>query len=148
MNFRTGFVFMLCVALASVTLSGCGSNKKKRTAFPIKGTVTVDGAPVPMIQVNFVSQEFMEAKVYEPLATGYTDDQGAVSITTNKYNDGIPAGEYTLTFVFGEMNLLAGRYEGQDKFKGKYSNAAKSTFKLTVGPNESNDFGAVNLTTK
>ncbi len=62
MNFRTGFVFFLCVALASVTLSGCGSNKKKANGVSCQGNSDRDGTRShDSSQLHF--QEFMDAKV-------------------------------------------------------------------------------------
>lgn len=134
----------ICCVLG--TLVGC-NGKKGPAVYPLKGTVIVDGKPTPMIEVSFISKLRTDNLNFEADIKGYTDDQGAVSVVTEG-GMGIPAGEYTLTFIYADMNLLSGRYEGKDRFNGKYSDGSKSTFKIKVGPSESNDIGTINLSTK
>lgn len=136
---------LLVLALSSGLL-GCGGSSGS-PVHPIKGTITVDGSPVEGIQVRFTSKEYLDEGIKDYINESYTDAQGNLQITTHKLGDGLRAGEYSLTFAYGTMNMLSRQYDG-DKFKGKYADPAKSTIKLKVGPGEQNDFGTVNLTTK
>ena len=69
-------------------------------------------------------------------------------ISTYNAGDGVPPGEYTLTFAWQEFNLLSRQYSGPDKLKQRYSDPANSTFKITVKEGEELDMGIIALTTK
>jgi hypothetical protein len=75
-----------------------------------------------------------------------TDTEGTFSLSTYETGDGVPAGEYKLTFVWGQISLLNGQYSG-DKFNGKYADAAKSEISLTIASgDETHDLGVIELT--
>ena len=77
--------------------------------------------------------------------TVFTNDDGRFAMTTYVKDDGLPSGNYTLTFSWLEMGMTA-----KDKFKGKFSSARKSTNKFTVkeGTEEKLDLGTIELKTK
>lgn len=129
-------------------LAGCGDGPKggpRITTYPIEGVVTVDGVPTEQIQV--ICHPVGESKVPTGSAA-YTDAEGKFSIGTYESGDGAPAGEYKLTFMWGKINLMTGRYEGPDKLNGRYSDVEKSTFEVTVKENEKVPVIAAPLTTE
>ena len=78
--------------LLSATALGCSSSEPSRYA--ATGTVTMDGAPAPLVVVKF-----------HPVATdslaggsGPTDPTGKFTIGENGKNTGFPSGEYKVTF--------------------------------------------------
>jgi hypothetical protein len=81
-------------------------------------------------------------------STSITAGDGAFSLSTYESGDGVPPGDYTLTFVWGEMNLMNGQYAG-DKLEGKYADAATSAIALTVTAGaEPQDLGTIELSTQ
>jgi hypothetical protein len=136
------------ILLSSLFFAGCGGTTGPQggprvETTTVKGVVKVDGALVPFLRVTAVSADGAGAVPMEPSAL--TDTEGAFSLSTYESGDGVPAGEYKLTFVWGQINLMNGQYSG-DKFKGKYADAAKSEISLTIANgDESRDLGVIEL---
>jgi len=112
----------------------------------VKGTVIVDGAPAGSLQVAAVPKGGAGAVPMN--STALTAGNGTFSLSTYESGDGVPPGDYTLTFVWGEMNLMNGQYSG-DKLEGKYADAAKSEVTLTITAGvEPKDLGTIELSTQ
>ncbi|MEZ6131614.1 MAG: hypothetical protein R3C59_23330 [Planctomycetaceae bacterium] len=127
--------------------SGCGKPPKggpREATYPITGVVTVDGNPETQVQVT--CHPVSESKLSAP-SVAYTNADGEFSIGTYEAGDGAPAGDYKLTFRWGQINLMTGRYDG-DKFKGKYAKVESSEFPVTVTEGQECDLGPIALTTK
>jgi hypothetical protein len=140
------------VLIASAT--GCGREKstfERDKVTRVTGTVHIDGKPESMVgvrlnRVNGPDEAAGTSKMLTP--SGMTDTEGKFVIGTydkGPEGDGAPDGEYTVTFQWGQINMLGGRYEG-DKFAGKYADPAKSEVKVTVS-GEPVDLGTIELTT-
>ena len=85
------------------------------------------------------------------ISSTLTGEDGKFEISTYKSGDGVPAGDYTLAFMWGKLNLIAGSYGGPDKLNGRYSDPKTSEFKFTVATGEDAaaiDLGTIELTTK
>lgn len=143
-SFRT---FLL---VASLTMVGCGptgpQGGPRVETVVVQGTVMVDGAPAGFLQITAVPKGGVGAVPMN--STALTAGDGSFSMSTYESGDGVPAGDYSLTFVWGEMNLMNGQYAG-DKLNGKYSDAATSavTFTITAGA-EPKDLGTIELSTQ
>lgn len=137
------------VLLSLVMFAGCGRSEltdpNELPTFPVTGKVMVDGKPVAMIRVVAHDAAEPPRPFNEP--KGFTKDDGSFSLTTFRDGDGVPAGEYNLTFQYGTMAMVMGRQYQGDKFKGKYMKAAESKFKLTVTEGQPTDLGTIELTT-
>lgn len=108
--------FMLLLATIAV---GCGKESGP-SCYPVRGTVTFDGKPVPEAQIVFHPQGNWPAGVPRPIAQA--DEQGQFVMTTWQTGDGAPAGVYTVTVELREprqrgeetvrdgRNLLPARY--------------------------------------
>lgn len=66
--------------------------------------------------------------------------------------EGLPPGEYHLTFTWPEMNnkmVIARKAPGEekrlDRFKGKYSTVSKQSPRIKVEDGKKNDFGKIDL---
>lgn len=101
---------------------------------PVQGEVTLDGQPLAGAQVMFVPTTGRPA-------TGKTDAHGKFRLTTNHANDGVAAGEYTVTVTANKVEYQAkpGSEEGfVEKLiwlaPEKYSRPAESGLKQTVSP--------------
>lgn len=116
---------------------------------PVTGKVLVDGSTVELprqvlIRAHVVGGESPTST--EPAA--YANPDGTFAFSTYEAGDGVPAGEYKLTFQLGHRNLMRARFEGDD-FKGRYSDPDKSEHTLSVGEDaEPIDLGTIELSTK
>ncbi len=137
-------VLLLFLSLAA---TGCRESRNEKQVFPLKGTVLVDGAAVEGIQITLHDKAGLD-KAMPTFPQGVTDAQGNVVISTYAENDGAPQGEYAVTYVWKEFNVLSRSYSGNDKLNKKYSEPATTPFKVTIGPGQPNDLGTVELTTK
>ncbi len=133
-------IALVCV-LTPLLLSGCGGEGKDDTskerlesmsgtplkeATPVGGVVTVDGAP--SADVYIYAHANGEG---DPVSTATTDKDGKFFFTTNVGGDGLPAGEYSLTFRMMK-DIPKNKDTAPDLFKGKYKSPKKSENKLTV----------------
>lgn len=131
-------------ALALVAGS-CSSGPTQKPTFPVTGVVLVDGKPAADLQVTLHNVQGMDSEAPTHTA-GRTDQDGKFAVSTYSDGDGAPAGEYTLTFVWNQLNRMSMSYEG-DKLKGKYEDPQGSQFKVTVKPGKPVDMGRIELST-
>lgn len=133
----------LCLCLV---VAGCGrKGPPRKETFPVKGTLLIDGKPVGNVAVRCVSVQKLDATT--PPSSTFTRDDGTFEISTYEKSDGVPEGEYVLTFQWGEHNLITRAYVG-DKLGGRYADAKKSTIRFKVEKGKPVDLGKVELTTK
>ena len=139
---RLCFCGLFCFVTAMI---GCGTGQKggeREPTFPILGIVEIDGQPEQQVKVLCHAVEGGKAP-----GSAYTDADGKFSIGTYEAADGVPAGRYNLTFTWGQINLMTGRYEG-DKLNERYSDPEESEITVTVIGGEENELVRVSLTTK
>ena len=128
---------------------GCGgSDANRKATFPIKGKLTVDGkAPGSGVQIECHPVAGIDTK-NPTVSRAECDAEGNFTISTYTSGDGVPAGDYVLTFVWQEFNLMSRNYGGPDKLNGRYADPAKSTTRITVTSEGETDLGELALTTK
>lgn len=134
---------------------GCGdkgeSDFVRDPVTKVKGRLLIDGKAEPMVtvQLNRVGGPDEKAGTSKLLTvSGFTDPEGNFNIGTYDRGpdaDGAPDGEYTVTFLWGQIGLMSGRYEG-DKFEGKYADPEKSKWPVTVA-GAPVDMGTIELST-
>src|SRR5262245_27878190 len=73
--------------------AGCGGGG----LVTVKGTVTLDGQPVPHAAVTFIPKEGKGQQ-----ASGVTDASGAFRLETSKPGDGVMPGEYRVIVQYRE----------------------------------------------
>ncbi len=140
-------------ALMLVTVTGCGGREEpyRKETYPVVGTVTVDGeVPKPPVKVHCVNVQGMD-KEHPTISSALTGDDGRFEIATYEQGDGVPEGDYVLTFEWGDMNMISMRYGGPDKLKGRYSNPETSEHRFSVKAGEHAgpiDLGTIALTTE
>jgi hypothetical protein len=118
-----------------------------KETFPVTGTVLVDGAPASQLQVILHDVKGLDT-ANPSLSSTFTDDAGAFSMTTYQFGDGVPAGEYKMTFLWGQLNTVSMQYGGPDRLNGKYEDPDKSEFTVKVEPGKPANLGTIQLTTK
>lgn len=119
----------------------------RKETVPVKGEVYVDGNPASNLQVTLHDVKGMDTQ-HPTFSTAMTDDKGKFVVSTYNQGDGVPEGEYTITFMWGQLNLLSMQYGGPDKLKGRYSDPKKSQFRCKVEKGKPTDLGKIELTTK
>lgn len=134
------------IAVATLTLSGCGGDSSRKGTFPVTGTVMVDGSPADNLAVTATPISGMD-KEAPTVTSAFTDAQGKFTFSTYETGDGIPSGQYALTFRWGQLNMLTMNYDG-DKLNGRYNDPAKSEFKIEVGDGQPLDVGTFELKSK
>lgn len=139
----------VCVSLIMLMLTaGCAEKPYRKPTFPVIGKVVVDGAaPGSEIQIGCHPTGPMDTD-HPTFSQSATDADGNFSISTYISGDGVPAGEYTLTFSWQEFNVISRNYSGPDKLNGRYSDPAKSEIKITVAEGKQLDLKTIELTTK
>lgn len=138
---------LLAAALA-IAASGCGpQGEVRKETYPVTGIVMVDGAPAAEVQVVLTDVKGID-KNSPTLSQTFTDKEGKFAVSTYEQGDGVPEGEYVVSFAWREINAFSMQYSGPDKLKEKYSNPASSTFKIKVEKGKPADMGRIELTTK
>lgn len=142
---------MRCAAVA-VTLfvlfcscSEQGENRKE--TFPLTGEVYVDGSPAARLQVTCHDVNGLD-KEQPTMSSAFTNEEGKFEISTYASADGVPEGEYVLTFVWGKMNMVSMSYGGPDQLDGRYDDPESSEHPATVEKGKPTDLGRIELTTK
>ena len=132
------FAFLFC---------SCSSDTNRKETFPVTGEVYVDGQPADSLAVRCINANGLDQE-QPTISSAFTDEEGKFEISTYESADGVPEGEYILTFEWGKWNVVSGSYGGPDKLKKKYLDAEKSEHKFTVVAGEAKDLGRIELTTK
>ena len=144
-----------CVCLGLVAIAvGCGGGaltkddlKKMaggtlKEVVPASGKVTVDGQPIEGLYIDAYSAAGGAA----PFKSVRTDKDGKYCWSTHLNCDGMEPGDYKICFKYiPKMNRKG---EGDDQFKGRYADPAKSEFKLTLEKGSPQKDVNYDLTTK
>jgi hypothetical protein len=148
MHARCGlWIIPVCLLILA---TGCREEAKpfQKVVVPVKGKVTVDGkAPTSPIKidVHYLGAPDME---HPTASSGLTGEGGEFSLSTYDSGDGVPVGEYALTYFWGDFNLVSMNYGGKDKLNRRYSKAADSVSKFKAEEGKPIDLGVVELKTK
>jgi hypothetical protein len=109
--------------------------------------VYVDGQPADGLAVTCHSVAGLD-KESPTLSSAFTGKDGKFEISTYESADGVPAGDYVLTFVWGKWNTISMTYGGPDKLNDRYKDPKTSEFKVSVQQGKPTDLGRIELTTK
>lgn len=136
------------VATCCLLLCSCGKkDESRKETYPVSGVVTVDGQAVDALAVRCTDVNGLD-KENPTISSAFTDEEGKFEISTYESADGMPAGEYVLTFMWGEWNMISGSYGGPDQLKDRYADPKTSEVKFTVKEGEPTELGTIELTTK
>ena len=138
---------VLLVVLCLLLCSCSGGDANRKETFPVTGEVHVDGSPAAQLAVKCHSTTGLDA-ANPTVSAAFTDESGKFEISTYEKADGVPAGDYVLTFMWGQWNAISMTYGGPDKLNGRYEDPEASQFKVTVKDGEPTDLGKIELTTK
>jgi len=140
--------WLVVFAMVCVFLCSCGeTDPSRKPTYPVTGEVYVDGQPAAELAVRCTDVKGLD-KENPTISSAFTDEEGKFEISTYEAADGVPAGEYILTFMWGQWNRVSGSYGGPDKLGDRYSNPETSEHRITVKEGEPTDLGRIELTTK
>lgn len=142
-------VFSVLTLALSIFVAGCGGEEPfRKQTYPVVGKVTVDGKPPgSAVQIECHPASGMDAQ-HPTVSQTESDPEGNFKISTYAAGDGVPAGEYTLTFTWLEFNIMSRSYGGPDKLNGKYSDPKTSEIKITVKEGSETNLNTIELKTK
>lgn len=127
---------------------GCsGSDPLRKSVFPVTGEIYVDGQPAESLAVRCFDVNGIDSE-QPTLSSTFTDSSGRFTVSTYESGDGVPKGEYVLTFEWGEWNVFARSYGGPDKLEGRYIDPESSEFTVSVTGDGPVDLGRIELSTK
>jgi hypothetical protein len=120
-------------------LAGCGNDLDQNKGLNVKATmrvtgkVLVDGA-APETPVVVKAYPVAGAAQDQAPSSGGTGADGVFELSTYNKGDGLPAGDYKLTFVWTEMRLGGAALSGapSDKLGGQYADSKTTPFTVTV----------------
>lgn len=138
-------------AVCLLGLVGCGGEDApyRKPTSKVHGVITVDGAaPMEAIQIQCHLQSAADPN-HTTVSAAQSGEGGKFEIATYESGDGVPAGDYALTFEWKQLNLISMSYSGPDKLNMRYNDVSKSEVKFTVKEDsEPIDLGTIALTTK
>jgi hypothetical protein len=127
---RLVFAIVLCFSL-----SGCGSGG----IHPVEGQVVwKDGTPAKNLAGSLVFFELPEKRTS---SRGSIQADGSFRLTTDKENDGAPAGEHTVLIIEVGRKSLGGPDSSAiapGKIDTRYATPATSDLRATVKPGKNN----------
>ncbi|MSR31532.1 MAG: carboxypeptidase regulatory-like domain-containing protein [Gemmataceae bacterium] len=133
-------------SLAICALIGCGggggSGEIRQATAAAKGKLMIDGKPGDGAMVMF-----HPADKKSKSASATVDKEGGFQVSTYQAGDGLPPGEYTLTFEWPDVNPFKSQDTIPDKLKGKYKDRDNSKHKVTIDKG-GKDLGVIELSTK
>ncbi|MEQ9406839.1 MAG: hypothetical protein RIK87_03900 [Fuerstiella sp.] len=140
---------LLAALLTISVLAGCSGEEEpyRKETSGLTGQVFIDGSPISArepVKVDCINVAGFDTK-HPTISSALTGEYGRFEISTYESGDGVPEGDYVLTFMWGKLNLIAGSYDGPDKLKGAYSDPKTSTFKVSVKQGAPTDLGIIEL---
>ena len=143
---RKSGLFLAATLLALV--GGCfGSGNSRIPTYPVTGVVVVDGQPAEAVRITLNNVNGMDPQNPTHSET-FSDKDGKFALSTYEQGDGVPEGEYVLTFFWGTINPFNMQYGGPDKLKEKYVDPQSSKFRIKVEKGKPADMGRVELSSK
>jgi hypothetical protein len=112
-RYRLGLAVLLPAALGAAVAAG-GCRRPEFAFYPVEGTVTRGGRPLPNIQVVFLADP--DSGTVGPRATGATDAAGRYRLRTDQGDDGAVAGTHRVVLVDLEAARMGfGRFGGSQR---------------------------------
>jgi hypothetical protein len=125
-------------------LVGCGKSGPERVpVFPVEGTVTLEGKPMPGAIIVLHPKSGARSDVPAPRAQIKSD--GSFRFTTYDADDGAPPGDYVATIAWYRLVGQGGDVQaGPNVLPPKYSNPKLSKWEIRIA-NEPTRLPAVRL---
>ena len=128
---------VLCAAVLSAFLAGCGSQKNLPARYPVSGQVLQSGKPIADAIITLHPSSPSPDVTQCPIA--YSDAEGRFSMTTFETGDGAPAGDYSVTVELRAPRTVGEEVvrDGRNMLPIRYSRpeSSKLTVQVTEGDN-------------
>ncbi len=138
-----------CILVLSISY-GCSKPPRgdRKETVQVTGRVSVDGeVPSSAIKVTCHDKDGLDTS-QPSYSWSMTGEDGEFALSTYETGDGVPPGNYALTFMWGKMNAVSMSYGGPDQLKGKYDELSESPVDFEVtADSEPIDLGTIELTT-
>jgi 5-hydroxyisourate hydrolase-like protein (transthyretin family) len=133
--------------LIGLTCVGCTpEGPERKETSKVIGQVLVDDKPIEGMAVYCHNTAGIDT-AQPTMSACFTGKDGKFEVSTYQKGDGVPEGDYTLTFLWGQFNISM-QYGGPDKLNKRYEDPKKSEVKFTVVSGQPTDLGQIKLTTK
>jgi hypothetical protein len=109
----------------------------------VTGVVVVDGQPTAGLMVMCHDVKGLDTE-HPTKSSAFTDENGRFEISTYEKADGVPEGEYMLTFAWCDFNAFSMGF-GPDKLNERYTDPETSEYRVTVEAGKPNDLGRIEL---
>ena len=126
-------LILIGIVVLCVSGAGCSSERKpanELTVVPVSGVVLVDGQPLAGVRIKMFSQTQDREKRAFP--RGVTDEEGRFHAWTYRVNDGVPPGDYVMTYVDHSQADPTSEREYGLGFQGRYSDRKSKERLITV----------------
>lgn len=128
----------LYATLLLLAVTGCGETSDRLPVYPVSGTVTFKGQPLPNALVAFHPVDKSDPRATSSRAT--TDAAGKFTLSTYEANDGTPAGEYKVTVECYKLKQTGTSAEpGPNFLPPKYANPSTTKLSVKVDAGAAND---------
>jgi hypothetical protein len=144
-SFRTTGVAITIVTLG---IGGCSLSKYPAPSppeplNPVIGTVNIHGKPAEGVRARFVKAD-IDSPDRAVACNTLTNSEGKFTCTTYLDLNGLPAGKYTVSFVWPESPSLDPQDNEVDKLAGRYGPQSRQQFTVEIKPG-TNDLPVFNL---
>lgn len=126
--------FMLSIALCLAGIPGCGAEPQK--VHEVVGRLRVGDQPAGNASIAFHPIDPVLSRV---CPVGVTGADGAFRLTSYRYGDGAPAGEYIVTIIWPDETKPVDececpRPDEHDRLRGTYASRESSSIHATIVP--------------
>ena len=131
--------------LLLAAIAGCGDGRPR--AYPVRGTVLVNGEPAAGAIVTLIPDEPFDSKLGVPKSVGVVNAAGDFALSTYGEEDGAPVGLYGVSIVWTEeVDPTADPESVQpvDRLDGRYFDPKITGLEVEV-KNDDNDLGSIEL---
>jgi len=130
---------------------------EKKPVFPVSGIVHIDGKPVANVNLFLSPQDAApsdQTTIYTASANAVTDEAGKFSFGTYAAGDGLPVGNYVISFYWDGGVVIPMIRDNDDppkltpaadSFNRKYGTPANSKQQFTVEDGKPVDLGVLDL---
>jgi hypothetical protein len=143
---KAGILF--CGLLICSLNWGCGAKTVagQKTTTKVRGRVTVDG-DVPKSPVTIICHAKDAAQEDDIKPSAKTREDGSFEFISYKSGDGVPEGEYVLTFTQNAFDPMKRKSKGPDLLNNRYNSVKDSGFEFKV-EKKTLDLGTLELISK
>lgn len=122
---------LLGAAALTLILTGCGDGLPR--PYTCKGVLRINGQPAKDARVILYYTGSWGEKTILPMA--WTEDDGSFVLSTYKFGDGAPAGDYEVTVSWPHYRNPRGE-DGADRLQKRFADPKTSGLRVHVEPHD------------